>query len=678
MDTFDLLKLIMQVKEGYTLQEILYYTKLPEEVVKEFLNDLIQAEIIKKEEENYRLADHNLQLGKIHLTTKKGWIVVGPEKEYLISNKDNLYKNGEYALFVVRENKKNPSANIKLSFPKENLWIGEVKRNGEKTYIVKKDETLIPLEGATHDLVDGSIVSYSKNGDSAQFLSLLCHSNDPDFMIKKVVKELNIPYEFNETVKEEIKKIPFEVTEQDILGCRDLRDEEVFTIDGTFAKDFDDAVSLKINEKGNFVLKVHIAHVSHYVKEGSAIDIEAQTRGTSVYMLNKVIPMLPGILSYEICSLKPFVDRLTRTCEMEYDKEGNMIRYEIYPSVIRSKMRMTYTQVNNIFEEKEYHSSYNPFIETLYKMRKLSNILRKKAIKNGFIDFEKNDLEFILEDDFTVSSVYQQIRGESEKMIEMFMLEANKTVAFDMYQKHQNILYRIHEFPELESVNESLITLNLEPFDKYHKINNKDIQTILESLKNNENYQILSTIILQSFKKACYSPINHGHFGISAPFYTHFTSPIRRYPDLLLHRALDNYDKNNTKEYSLKEQVYLQVLGEHLNKTEKRSDIAEKFVSEEYAASYLQPSIGESFNAHISLITSKKIHVQLSNLIEGKLKCLGKIRLVKNGEAMVELKGQQKRIRLGDSVQVYLLEANPIKREIVFSLEKPKTKIKKY
>ena len=673
MSTFDLLKLIMQVEEGYTLEELLYYTKLKEKEIREFLDYLIQLEIIERVENNYKLANKNFHLGKIYLTAKKGWGVVGPDKEYHISNKDNLYKNGEYALFTIRENKKEPSANIKLSFKKENTSIGEVKRNGQKVFIIKRDETLIPLEGETKSLVDGSIVSYIKNGEVAEFLELLCHINDPDFMIKKVVKELKLPNEFNEEVKEEAKKLPLTVEEKDILGNRDLREEETFTIDGDTAKDFDDAISLQINEFGNFVLKVHIAHVSYYVKEGSAIDLEAQNRGTSVYMINKSIPMLPEALSYEICSLKPFVDRLTRTCEIEYDKEGNIIRYDIYPSVIRSKKRMTYTQVNNIFEGKEYHSSYEPFISTLQNMRTLAHLLRQKSLENGFINFERNTLEFNLEDDFTVESVYEQIRGESDKMIETFMLEANKVVAQHMYENKQNILYRVHEFPDVKSVNEALIALNIKPFDKYHRVDNKDIQNILSYLKNNESYQILSAVILQSFKKACYRPINSGHFGISAPFYTHFTSPIRRYPDTTVHRLLRTYLFKKDLSYDTIDfwERRIPFLTEHTSKKERDSIECEREVDDMKKAEYMMDHIGEEYTGMISGVMSFGMFVELENLVEGLIKVdtiKGDYYTFDSETFTLRGKKDKRGFRLGDVVRVKVVGANKEAKTVDFEL----------
>ncbi len=342
----------------------------------------------------------------------------------------------------------------------------------------------------------------------------------------------------------EVEKLPSEVKEEEMVGRRDLRDKTIFTIDGADTKDIDDAISLDMLENGNYSLGVHIADVSYYVKEGSEIYQEAMERGTSVYLADRVIPMLPHKLSNGICSLNEGVDRLAMSCVMEIDSKGNVVSYDIFESVIRSRKKMTYTDVNKIIEENIIPEGYEPFADTLIKMEELAQILRKHKVERGYIDFGIDESKIIVDETGKAIDIKLRNRGKGENLIEDFMIAANETVATCIYFMELPFIYRVHGEPNEEKINSFLTFVSSLGYTLSGKIKDmhpKTMQSILNQLKDKKEFHILSSLLLRSMQKAVYDTDNIGHFGLASERYTHFTSPIRRFPDTTVHRLLRKY-----------------------------------------------------------------------------------------------------------------------------------------
>jgi ribonuclease R len=396
-----------------------------------------------------------------------------------------------------------------------------------------------------------------------------------------------------------------------------------FTIDGADAKDFDDAVSLEIMQNGHFLLGVHIADVSHYVKEDTPIDKEALVRGTSVYLVDRVIPMLPLQLSNGICSLNPDQDRLTLSVMMEIDDQGKVVDYQIYESVIRSKKRMIYEEVNKILEEEdeELLPKYVDFIEDLRNMQQLSYILHRRRMKRGSIDFDLNESKIILDEQGKVSDIKLYARGVSERMIEEFMLICNETIAQHVFWRNIPFMYRIHEDPDVEKIlefNEFIHNFGYHLKGIGGRIHPKALQQLLDKIRGTREETIINAVMLRSLQKARYSPENTGHFGLAAEHYCHFTSPIRRYPDLVDHRVVKDMLNNrlDLKRISKLESI-LPEMAQHCSEREMVADEVEREVDDLKKAEYMLDKIGMEFDGIISGVTGYGIYVELGNTVEG-------------------------------------------------------------
>lgn len=453
-----------------------------------------------------------------------------------------------------------------------------------------------------------------------RILEVLGYPDEPHVDILSVAKSMDIPMEFSKTVRREAKGIPFEVNPQEIRGRLDLRDSLIFTIDGADSKDFDDAVSLEILSNGNYLLGVHIADVANYVKLDSPIDEEAFLRGNSVYLLNKVIPMLPFELSNGICSLNEGVDRLTLSCLMEVNKKGDLVNKKICESVINSKRRLVYDYVSNYLENGISDDSLLGLEETLQKMYELSKILQEKRKANGSIDFEIPESIIKVTEDGWPVEILKRERRSANKLIEDFMLLANTTVAEHYNKMEIPFLYRIHEKPREEKISE--LNSFLRPLGYMAnfgpEIKSRDIQKLLEKVAGKKEELFISTMALRAMTKARYSPINDIHFGLSFQYYTHFTSPIRRYADLTVHRIIKDFLRGELSRKKVKKlNDELPGICDHISATERVAQEAERQVESIKMAEYMSERIGEKYNGIISGITSFGIFVQLENLIEG-------------------------------------------------------------
>ena len=506
-------------------------------------------------------------------------------------------------------------------------------------------------------------------------VEVIGHVNDPGVDILSIIYKYSINVDFPEDVKREVQDIPMEVTDNDLHGRRDLRDEEIFTIDGDDTKDIDDAISIKLLPNGHFQLGVHIADVSYYVKEGSPLDNEAMDRGTSVYLVDRVIPMLPHELSNGICSLNPNVDRLAVSCVMEFDSLGKQLNYEIFPSVIKSRIQMTYKKVNSILENNVIPEGYEEYEESLRIMAELAKILRKAKTKRGYIDFGVEEAKILVDENCVPTDIVLRERGVGENLIEDFMIAANECVATHIYFMNLPFVYRVHEYPEEEKIRSFLgyvSGLGYSVKGDVKDLRPTSIQNILEQLKDKKEYSILSSLLLRCMKKAVYKPENLGHYGLASDCYTHFTSPIRRYPDTTVHRLLRTYlfdgkiDMATIKKWEEK----LVYVTEHSSERERASVDCEREVEDMKMAEYMENHIGEEYEGMISSVTSFGMFVELDNLVEG----LVPIRDMKDffhfDEDHLCLVGEKSKIRytIGERVLVKVVRASKADKTIDFEI----------
>ena len=540
--------------------------------------------------------------------------------------------------------------------------------------VVPEDKTLGALDGQKV-LVHFDQWEKEQHNPQGHIIEVLGDADAPGVDIISVAYSYNLPVRFSKVVEEEAKKAPVKISKNDLEDRLDLRDLICFTIDPVDAKDFDDAISLEELKNGNSRLGVHIADVSHYVKPDSELEKEAFRRGTSVYLVDRVIPMLPERLSSDLCSLKPKVDRLTFTCFMEIDSELNVVDYKIQPSVINSKRRYNYEEFQAIFESRKK----DPYLPVMEKMFNLSKRLTTRRFAEGSIDFETPEVRFVLDERGQPLEVIPKKRLDSHRLVEEFMLLANKTVAEHIKnispQKH-NILpfiYRVHEKPDMEKMNKFfnfLKALGIR-FKPVKKVTSKYFQSIIESIKGTPEETIIEEVALRSMMKAVYSEKNIGHFGLSFRDYTHFTSPIRRYPDLTVHRMLKAYAKNEITDPK-RVTKQLRKIAEQSTKMERLAVEAERESIKLKQVEYIRRHIGETFHGIISGVTAYGIYVELDEtFIEGFVQMTNmQDDYYIYDEATYSMTGRHtgRHIRLGDRVEIQVESANLEKREIDFVL----------
>ncbi len=480
------------------------------------------------------------------------------------------------------------------------------------------------------------ITDYGSDNKSPEgkVVEILGHINDPGVDIMSIVKGYELPTEFGEKVMNQVERVSHEVTEADMAGRRDMRDVVMVTIDGEDAKDLDDAVSVSY-EDGKYKLGVHIADVTNYVQENSALDREALKRGTSVYLVDRVIPMLPHALSNGICSLNEGVDRLALSCLMTVDEQGEITDYEICESVIRVNKRMSYTAVKKILEEESIihtdsaFAQYAPLTPMFFLMRDLAAVLRAKRRKRGSIDFDFPEAKIILDKDGCPLEIKPYERNVATMIIEDFMLAANETVAQHFYWMEMPFVYRVHDTPDADKIQKLSTFIN--NFGYYMKaigrakskvsdqeIHPKEIQKLLDRIAGTPEEAMISRLTLRSMKQAKYNMESAGHFGLACQYYCHFTSPIRRYPDLQIHRIIKEHLRGRLKEE--RAEHYRSILPEvckHSSETERRADEAERDTEKLKKAQYMENHIGEVFDGVISGITAWGMYVELQNTVEG-------------------------------------------------------------
>lgn len=547
-------------------------------------------------------------------------------------------------------------------------------RISRDVYIPKRDKN-----GAKEgDVVVVKITKYpsERRKPEGVITEILGKKGDRGIDILSVIKKNGLPEEFSQKVLKFAEGISEEIDPKELKGRRDLRNLRMVTIDGEDAKDLDDAVSIERLKNGNFRLGVHIADVSHYVREGNPLDKEAFKRGTSVYLIDRVIPMLPKKLSNGICSLNHGVDRLTLTCFMEINNSGKVVDHEIIESVINTNERMTYTDVTAILRDNdpEVMKRYDYLVDDFKSMEELCNILRKKRERRGAIDFEIAEAKIILDDKGKPVEIKPYERAIANRIIEEFMLAANETVAEHMFWTHLPFVYRIHENPDEEKLTkfkEFIYNLGYTIHWK-EEIHPKMFQEILEKVKGKNEETVVSTLLLRSMMQAKYAPNCKGHFGLAAQYYCHFTSPIRRYPDLQIHRIIKEYLHNKIDEN--RENKLKNIVGEaskQSSEMERKAQDAEREVDDLKKAEYMQDRIGEQFEGIISSVTSFGVFVELPNTIEGLVHItdLDDDYYVFHEEQLALIGERTKKTyRLGDKVKVECINVDIDNREIFFKL----------
>ncbi|WP_127849163.1 ribonuclease R [Lacticaseibacillus hulanensis] len=547
-----------------------------------------------------------------------------------------------------------------------------------KYSIYVKDRGLMPQMG---DMVLTEITRYPdrEHPDTMEGVIKqdLGNKNDPGVDVMSIVYQNHIKSEFPEEVLTQANEIPDHVTEADRVNRRDITDEVVVTIDGDDSKDFDDAVGLTKLPNGNWRLGVHIADVSYYVVPGTPLDDEAYERGTSTYLTDRVIPMLPFRLSNGICSLNPDVDRLAMSCEMEIDHDGHVVNHEIFQSVIRSHGRLTYNNVNKALEgDADALGEHKDLLPMLQEMAKLHEVMYKMRHARGAIDFEENEAKIIVDEDGHPTDIVLRERGTSEKMIESMMLAANETVAKHYYDDHVPFLYRVHETPDDDRIKEfieflSTFGIHVQP-GKNGDVTPRMLQQVVTDVTGKPEEAMVNVKLLRSLKQARYSPDPLGHFGLAATYYSHFTSPIRRYPDLVAHRMIREYgDKGETEEVKEKWRNALPDIAVATSAAERRSVDAERAVDDLKKAEYMQDKIGEDFDAVVSSVLSFGMFIELPNTVEGLVHISTMdddyYQFVEKQMALVGGR-THKMYRIGQAVRVHLENVDVEQRNIDFKL----------
>ncbi len=541
---------------------------------------------------------------------------------------------------------------------------------------IPKDKTLNAVDG--HKVVVELVKKINNNLKyEGKVVEIIGHKNDPGVDILSIVYKYNINTVFPDDVKEEVGHINMEVLPEEYEGRRDLRDEVIFTIDGDDTKDIDDAISIEKFANGHYKLGVHIADVSYYVKEGSPLDMEAMERGTSVYLVDRVIPMLPHELSNGICSLNPNVDRLAISCVMEFDSTGKQIDYEIFPSVIKSRIQMTYKKVNSILEKNVVPEGYEPYADTLKIMAELAKILRKAKVKRGYIDFDIDEAKILVDENCKPTEITVRERGTGENLIEDFMIAANECVATHIYFMNLPFIYRVHEVPKEEKIRSFLgfvSNLGYQVPGDIKDTKPTTMQRILKSLEDKPEYKILSSLLLRCMQKAVYRPENLGHYGLASSCYTHFTSPIRRYPDTTVHRLLRTYLFENKLDNATihKWEEKLVYIAEHSSDRERASVDCEREVEDMKMAEYMENHIGEEFEGMISSVTSFGMFVELDNLVEGLVPLRDMPDFFNYDEERMTLTGEKSHVKysIGERVKVRVVRASKEDKTIDFEVVK--------
>ena len=555
--------------------------------------------------------------------------------------------------------------------------VPDNKNFGTDIFISKKDCG----KARNNHKVLVKITKYPKKGKNAEgkIIEILGGVNEAGVDMLSLIKEYDLPYVFPKAVVNEAKSKGNKINEKDIKNRKDLRNDIVFTIDGQDAKDLDDAVSVKKLENGNYKLDVHIADVSYYVRENSLLDKEAQIRGTSIYMLGRVIPMLPRELSNGICSLNEGEDRYTLSCTMEINSKGNVVSSDVYKAVINVTKRMNYHDVQAILDDsnKEITKKYKDYISNFKLMEELAKILKNKRAEQGYLNLEIPESKIDLDINGRVTNISKYETRPANERIEQFMLKANETIAEKFFWLDAPFIYRVHEEPDIDKVkelNKFLYNFGLKVKIVNEKVYPTEFAKILEEVKQKDEEKVVSNLILRTLKVARYESENQGHFGIASKYYCHFTSPIRRYPDLFIHRIISNYLENKYNVSDEFKNEYKAKAEQRATSSSDREKIATKVERESEdikKAEYMENKVGEEYEGIVSSITQFGMFVELDNTVEGLIRFehLGNEYFIydENRKILIGEKSK-KTYKIGDKVKIRVISASKLLRQIDFEI----------
>ena len=683
-------------------KEIAMILGVPKKEYNNFLKALdnleIEFKIGKNRKNRYRVIEEEFLEGTYRRNQKGfGFVKIeGREDEIYISKENSLNAlNGDKVVIEITEEKnkiKKAEGKIKRVIKREkDTVVGTFQNNKTFGFVVPDDKNFgTDIFISKNDFgkarnghkVLVKITKYPSKGKKAEgkVIEVLGPPNQAGIDMLSLIKEYNLPARFPEPVVQEAQECGTEINKKEIPNRVDLRDHIIFTIDGEDAKDLDDAVRVIKLENGNYRLDVHIADVSHYVKDESLLDREAYIRGTSIYLLGRVIPMLPRELSNGICSLNAGQDRFTLSCSMEIDNKGNVISSEVYKAVINVTERMNYKDVQTILDksDKKILKKYEKYIKDFETMAELAKILKQRRITQGYRNLEIPESKIELDVEGKAIDVHPYEIYFSNEIIEQFMLTANETIAEKFYWLDAPFIYRVHEEPDLDKVkelNQFLYNFNLKIKVVNEKVYPKEFEKILEEIKGKEEERVISHFILRTLKVARYEAENKGHFGIASKYYCHFTSPIRRYPDLFINRIISHYLEEG---YNVDEnyvQKYIQKAEEAANQSSEREKIATKVErdSEDLKkAEYMESKIGEEYEGIVSSVTQFGMFVELENTVEGLIRFenLGDEYFIYDDKRK-SLMGEKshKTYKIGDKVNVRVISANKMLRQVDFEIK---------
>lgn len=686
---------VAEIEEVFELSEADDF----KELVKTLVKMEAQGLIVRSRSNRYGLPERmNLLRGRF-IGHAKGFGFVTPDEEgmddiFIAPHEINGALNGDTVLIrVLKESSgdRREGTVTKIVERGKTSFVGTFQANRGFGFVVPDDKKMtmdiFVAKEDTLGAVDGhkvvvEITNWPDQVKSAtgMITKILGHKNDPGVDILSIIYKHDIPPEFPEEVVEAATQVPDEITEKDLIGRRDLRNETIVTIDGADAKDLDDAVTVTKNADGTYKLGVHIADVSYYVTQDSVLDKEAYDRATSVYLTDRVIPMIPHRLSNGICSLNPQVDRLTLSCEMIIDGAGQVIKHEIFQSVIKTTERMTYSDVYKILEERddnpELVERYKPLIPMFELMAELAQVLRNRRMSRGAIDFDFKESKVIVKEDGWPVDIVLRERTVAERLIEEFMLVANETVAEHFHWMELPFIYRIHEDPKPEKLQrffEFVTNFGLVIKGTGNSVHPKALQEILKSIEGLPEEPVISTMLLRSLQQAKYYPESLGHFGLSADYYTHFTSPIRRYPDLIVHRLIRTYliNGDTSKETVVHWNSVMDEIAEHTSERERRAVDAERDTDALKKAQFMSDKIGEEFIGMVSSITNFGIFVELPNTVEGLVHISNMTDdYYRFEDRMMTMIGERtgRQFRIGDEVKIRVSNVNIEESAIDFEI----------
>ena len=668
---------ITEINDALNLETIEEYQRL-QNTLEEMTTDGVIYYSDKKKK-YLLLSNSHLLKGKLIVTQKGfGFVEIDKESKDIYISEENIRDarhNDTVLIELINKSKERPEGKIiKIINRDYTPLVGEVFIENDNYYVKpdkKGPDVYIPKE-YINGAVEGHkvLVRPLKDGNYiGEILNIIGHKNDVGVDILSFVYEYGFRPNFPDEVLKELENIPLELSSEMIdeglkKGRVDLRDEVIFTIDGDDTKDIDDAISIKKLSDNTYELGVHIADVSHYVQEGTALDEEAFYRSTSVYLVDRVVPMLPHKLSNGICSLNPNVDRFAFSCIMKIDNKGEVLEYKIFESIIRSRIQMTYNKVNDILERNIIDDSYTEYADKLYLMNELSDILRKKMVARGYMEFDAPEAKILVDETCHPYKIELREQRTGEKLIENFMIVANETVSSHLFYQDLPSIYRVHDKPDQEKIQSFLNFLSLRGYvvtGKNKIVSPKDLQNILKQLHDKPDSMVLNDLAIRTQAKAKYDFDNIGHFGLGSKCYSHFTSPIRRYPDLILHRLVKSYTKNYSNKVIEEWEMKLPAMCEQTSQKELDSVNCERDVEKMKKAEYMEDHIGEEYDGVISGVTPFGIFVELDNTVEGLVKfedIPGDYFMYDESGYMIYGKKTNQRYMFGDTVKIKVIAAS--------------------